>query len=141
MAPRSSILILLLTVAITASPLQGLVHAHAPDDGSGHSHHHFHDGHHHSHFHHHHGGDDADDPSGGGDHHSVLDHAADGLMIAWSAPRRGEVAMATLPPVMVALPAPRYGDWLRFRRAKPPPLLPHVRSSQTNRLRTVILQV
>lgn len=140
--PRSSILILILAFAVIASPLRGLVHAQAPEDGSGHAHHHSHDGWYDSHDHqHHHDGEDEDDPPCESDHHSTLDDTPEVLKIAWTAPRRGEVPMAAPAHGMVVLAAPGHGDWLRFRHAKPPRWLPPLRYSHTDRLRTVILQV
>ena len=109
MDSKPSILILLLAVAITASPLRGLVASHASEGGSGHAHHHAHGADYHSHQHHH--DDDENDASPGGDHHSVIDHAPDGQMIAWTAPRRTEVAAPTLAPVMGFLTASACEDW------------------------------
>ncbi len=139
MAPKPSILILLLAVAITASPLRGLVASHASQGGSGHAHHHAHGADCHSHQHHH--DEDEDDPSPEGDHHSVIDHAPDGQMIAWTAPRRTEVAAPTLAPVMGFLTASACDDWQPGRLAKPPPWVPPRRSSQVSHIRTVVLLV
>ncbi len=140
LASKSSILILLVAVAITASPLRGLVHSYAPEDGSGHAHQHSHDGSHHAHHHHHHDGDDEDDPSPGSDHHSTLDDRPDVLKIAWTASRRIEVATPTPAHLMVVLTTSAGGDRDRFRPAKPPPWLP-ARSNRVSQLRTVILRV
>ena len=140
-APRSSILILLLAVAITASPLRGFVHSSALDEGSGHAHQHSHFGEQHDH-HHHHDGDDQDDSSPGSEHHSALDHTSGGSMIAWMAPaRRLKVVPLPFAPGAGVLTAPVCGDCQPIRRAKPPPWLLPARSSQVAQLRTVILLV
>ena len=138
-APRSSILILLLAVAITACPLRALVHSHAAEHGSGHDHHHSHYGYDHAH-HHDHDGDDEHVASPGSDHHSALDDTSGGLGLAWiGAWRRIEVAMPS--PAPAVLMGSVCEDWQPIRRAKPPPWLLPARSSQVNQLRTVILQV
>ena len=139
MASKPSILILLLAVAITASPLRGFVGSHAPEEGPGHAHHHAHDADYHSHQHHH--DDDEDDSSPEGDHHSVIDNGPDGPTMAWTAPRRIEVAAPMLAPVMAFLAAPSWCDWQAGGRAKPPPWVPPGRSSQVSHIRTVVLLV
>ncbi len=139
MAPKPSILILLLAVAITASPLRGLVGSHALEDGSGHTHHHAHGTDYHSHQHHH--DDDKDEPSPEGDHHSVIDHGPDGPMMKRSVPRRIELAAPMLAPVLGFLTASACGDWQPGGRAKPPPWVTESRSSHVSHIRTVVLLV
>ncbi len=139
MAPKQSILILLLAVAITASPLRGLVGSHALEDGSGHTHHHAHDADSHSHQHHH--DEDLDEPSFEDDHHSVIGHGSDVPKPAWTAPRRIEVAALKLAPVIGFLTASTCGDWQPVGRVKPSLWVPAGRSSQVSHIRTVVLLV
>lgn len=136
MTPRPSILILLLAITITASPLWGLIDLPGPEDGSGHTHHHSHDGHYHSHQHHHDG--DEDDPSQGDDHHSDLDDTPGGALIVRTISRRLEAGVSVLPSAIAILTAPVSGDWQQYRCDKRPP---YTRSSQTSQRRTIVLLV
>lgn len=139
--PKPSILILLLAVAITASPVRGFVHLCALEERSGHAHQHSHFGEQHAH-HHHHDGDDHDDWSLGSDHHSAFDHTSGGSMIAWMATaRRLKVVPLPFAPGAGILTVPICGDCQPIRRAKLPPWLLPSRSSQVAQLRTVILLV
>lgn len=142
MRPRSSILTLLLTAALTAAPLRAMVHAGHAEEGSSHVHGHFHDGFYHTHTHHHHEGDRQEEPSDEPDHHGSLGDVADGPRATPAAPcRRLSVTASAPAPAPGALVEPPCTALRPIRRGKPPPWTAHLRSSQATQLRTIILLV